>query len=113
MDANAGCGIQATICQPHHQIRRDGGQALVGLSDVKDPIGNPPAVSTNRPIGCVTTTPARWSPRLGPATEIVSAHVSNNAVPTAQLPTRIQQVFNTLVAVGQASVRTAQASATY
>jgi predicted transcriptional regulator len=33
--------------------------------------------------------------------EIVSAHVSNNAVPPDQLPTLIQQVFNTLATVEQ------------
>ena len=41
---------------------------------------------------------------LGLAAEIVSAHVSNNAVPTDQLPRLIQQVFNTLASVEQASV---------
>jgi predicted transcriptional regulator len=41
---------------------------------------------------------------LGLAAEIVSAHVSNNAVPTDQLPGLIQQVFNTLASVEQASV---------
>ena len=41
---------------------------------------------------------------LGLAAAIVSAHVSNNAVPTDQLPTLIQQVFNTLSTVEQASV---------
>ena len=35
------------------------------------------------------------------ATEIVSAHVSNNAVPPDQLPSLIQQVFNTLATVEQ------------
>jgi predicted transcriptional regulator len=38
------------------------------------------------------------------AAEIVSAHVRNNAVPTDQLPVLIQQVFNTLASVEQASV---------
>jgi predicted transcriptional regulator len=33
------------------------------------------------------------------AAEIVSAHVSNNAVPTDQLPALIKQVFNTLATV--------------
>ena len=41
---------------------------------------------------------------LGLAAEIVSAHVSNNAVLTDQLPALIQQVFNTLASVEQASV---------
>ena len=41
---------------------------------------------------------------LGLAAEIVSAHVSNNAVPADQLPGLIQQVFNTLASVEQASV---------
>ena len=35
------------------------------------------------------------------ATDIVSAHVSNNAVPPDQLPSLIQQVFNTLATVEQ------------
>ena len=35
------------------------------------------------------------------AAEIVSAHASNNAVPTDQLPALIQQVFNSLVTVEQ------------
>jgi predicted transcriptional regulator len=35
------------------------------------------------------------------ASEIVSAHVSNNAVPLDQLPSLIQQVFNTLATVEQ------------
>ena len=35
------------------------------------------------------------------ATEIVSAHVSNNAVPPDQLTSLIQQVFNTLATVEQ------------
>ena len=35
------------------------------------------------------------------ATEIVSAHVSNNAVPADQLATLIQQVFTTLATVEQ------------
>jgi predicted transcriptional regulator len=38
------------------------------------------------------------------AAEIVSAHVSNNTVPVAQLPGLIRQVFNTLGSVEQASV---------
>src|SRR6516165_10263200 len=33
------------------------------------------------------------------ATEIVSAHVSNNAIASDQLPTLIQQVFNTLATI--------------
>jgi len=41
---------------------------------------------------------------LGLAAEIISAHVRNNAVPTDQLPTLIQQVFNTLVTAEQKSV---------
>ncbi len=41
---------------------------------------------------------------LGLAAEIVSAHVSHNAVPTDQLPALIQQVFNTLATVEQKSV---------
>jgi predicted transcriptional regulator len=41
---------------------------------------------------------------LGLAAEIVSAHISNNAVPTDQLPGLIRQVFNTLASVEQASV---------
>jgi predicted transcriptional regulator len=41
---------------------------------------------------------------LGLAAEIVSAHVRNNAVATDQLPTLIQQVFNTLVTAEQKSV---------
>ena len=38
------------------------------------------------------------------AAEIVSAHVRNSTVPTDQLPALIQQVFNTLSTVQQASV---------
>jgi predicted transcriptional regulator len=38
------------------------------------------------------------------AVEIISAHVSNNAVPTDQLPALIQQVFNTLATVEQKAV---------
>ena len=41
------------------------------------------------------------------ATEIVSAHISNNAIASDQLPTLIQQVFNTLATVEQ---KTAQPS---
>lgn len=41
---------------------------------------------------------------LGLAAEIVSAHVSNNVVPVDQLPGLIQQVFNRLASVEQASV---------
>ena len=40
---------------------------------------------------------------LGLATEIVSAHVSNNAVAADQLPGLIQQVFNALTTVEQAT----------
>jgi predicted transcriptional regulator len=39
---------------------------------------------------------------LGLATEIVSAHIANNAVRTDQLPGLIQQVFNALATVEQA-----------
>jgi predicted transcriptional regulator len=35
------------------------------------------------------------------AAEIISAHVSNNAIPPDQLPSLIQQVFNTLATVEQ------------
>ena len=38
---------------------------------------------------------------LGLATEIVSAHVSNNAIAADQLPGLIQQVFNALATVEQ------------
>jgi predicted transcriptional regulator len=38
---------------------------------------------------------------LGLATEIVSAHVSNNAITADQLPGLIQQVFNALATVEQ------------
>jgi predicted transcriptional regulator len=41
---------------------------------------------------------------LGLAAEIVSAHVSNNAVPADQLPALIQQVFNTLAGAEQKSL---------
>ena len=41
---------------------------------------------------------------LGLAAEIVSARVSNNAVPTDQLAALIQQVFNTLASVAQTFV---------
>ena len=40
---------------------------------------------------------------LGLATEIVSAHVSHNAIATDQLPGLIQQVFNALATVEQAT----------
>jgi predicted transcriptional regulator len=36
-------------------------------------------------------------------TQIVSAHVANNRVPTDQLPALIQRVFNTLATVEQAT----------
>ena len=39
----------------------------------------------------------------GLATEIVSAHVSNNAIAVDQLPGLIQQVFNALATVEQAT----------
>jgi predicted transcriptional regulator len=41
---------------------------------------------------------------LGLAAEIVSAHVSNNAVPADQLQALIQQVFNTLASAEQKSL---------
>ena len=41
---------------------------------------------------------------LGLMAEIVSAHATNNAVTPDQLPTLIQQVFNTLASVEQASI---------
>ena len=41
---------------------------------------------------------------LGLATEIISAHVRNDAVQTDELPGLIQQVFNTLSTVQQQSV---------
>jgi predicted transcriptional regulator len=41
---------------------------------------------------------------LGLASDIVSAHVSNNAVTPDQLPTLIQHVFTALAAAEQASV---------
>jgi predicted transcriptional regulator len=37
------------------------------------------------------------------AADIVSAHASNNSLPTDQLPTLIGQVFETLATVGQAT----------
>ena len=40
---------------------------------------------------------------LGLAAEIVSAHISNNAVTPDQLPTLIRQVFNTLATVEHAT----------
>ena len=40
---------------------------------------------------------------LGLATEIISAHVSNNAVAPDKLPSLIQHVFNTLATVEQAA----------
>ena len=40
---------------------------------------------------------------LGLATEIVSAHVRNNAIAADQLPGLIQQVFNALATVEQAT----------
>jgi predicted transcriptional regulator len=41
---------------------------------------------------------------LGLAAEIISAHVSNNAMETDQLPGLIQQVFNALSTIEQKSV---------
>jgi predicted transcriptional regulator len=41
---------------------------------------------------------------LGFAAEIISAHISNNAMQTDQLPWLIQQVFNTLSSIEQISV---------
>jgi predicted transcriptional regulator len=41
---------------------------------------------------------------LGLAAEIISAHVSNNAMQTDQLPGLIQQVFNTLSTIEKKSV---------
>ena len=40
---------------------------------------------------------------LGLATEIVSAHVSNNAIAADQLPGLIRQVFNSLATAEQAT----------
>jgi predicted transcriptional regulator len=40
---------------------------------------------------------------LGLATEIISAHVSNNVVAPDELPSLIQHVFNTLATVEQAA----------
>ena len=40
---------------------------------------------------------------LALAIEIKAAHISNNEVPTDQLPALIQQVFNTLATMEQAS----------
>jgi predicted transcriptional regulator len=40
---------------------------------------------------------------LGLATEIVSAHISNNAIAPDQLPALIRQVFNALATVEQAT----------
>ena len=45
---------------------------------------------------------------LGLAAEIISAHVSNNAVQTDQLPKLIQQVFNSLSAIELKSVATSR-----
>lgn len=45
---------------------------------------------------------------LGLATEIVSAHVRNNAVPADQLPVLIQQVFNSLATVERKTVEQAR-----
>jgi predicted transcriptional regulator len=45
---------------------------------------------------------AERSELLGLATEIVSAHVSNNAIAADQLSGLIQQVFNALATVEQA-----------
>ena len=45
---------------------------------------------------------AERSELLGLATEIVSAHVRNNAIAADQLPGLIQQVFNALATVEQA-----------
>ena len=40
---------------------------------------------------------------LGLASDIVSAHIANNAVSTDQLPGLVQQVFNALATVEQAT----------
>ena len=45
---------------------------------------------------------------LGLMTEIVSAHTSNNTVAPDQLPTLIQQVFNTLATVEHATAAPAK-----
>ena len=45
---------------------------------------------------------------LGLATEIVSAHVRNNAIAAEQLPGLIQQVFNALATVEQVICCTAE-----
>ncbi len=42
-----------------------------------------------------------WEQLLTLASQIVSAHASNNAVSTDQLPMPIQQVFTTLATVDQ------------
>ena len=44
---------------------------------------------------------------LGLATEIVSAHVRNNAIAAEQLPGLIRQVFNALATVEQATAKPA------
>jgi predicted transcriptional regulator len=46
---------------------------------------------------------------LGLATEIISAHVSHNAVAPEELPGLIQQVFNALATVGQATAASPKA----
>ena len=43
---------------------------------------------------------------LGLAAQIVSAHVSHNAVPSDQLPGLIRQVFNSLATAEQATTET-------
>src|ERR1700730_5364785 len=48
---------------------------------------------------------------LGCTTEIISAHISNNAMQTDQLPGLIRQVFNALTASRQTSVPPLQPTA--
>ena len=67
--------------------------------------GHSPVSSRRRyiPAGRVLEAPMAERPELlGLAAEIVSAHVSRNAVAVDQLPGLIQQVFNALATVEQA-----------
>ena len=69
-------------------------------------------VSLSAAVNCVgTTCEEPMTERevvLGLAAEIISAHVSNNAVQTDQLPKLIQQVFNSLSAIELKSVATSR-----
>jgi ROS/MUCR transcriptional regulator protein len=62
------------------------------------------ATLTLKPDETISEEPMAEHPELpGLATEIVSAHVRNNAIAAEQLPGLIRQVFNELATVEQAT----------